>query len=80
MSEIVKIDNVESKIQVIRNQKVILDSDVADLYGVKTKEVNQAVKNNPDKFPEGYILAISQDEWDSLRSKISTLKFQIPLL
>lgn len=62
MSEIVKIDNVESKIQVIRNQKVILDSDVADLYGVKTKEVNQAVKNNPDKFPLGYVFELNDEE------------------
>lgn len=62
MSEIVKIDNVEWKIQVIRNQKVILDSDVADLYGVKTKEVNQAVKNNPDKFPLGYVFELNDEE------------------
>lgn len=62
MSEIVKIDNVESKIQIIRNQKVILDSDVADLYGVKTKEVNQAVKNNPDKFPLGYVFELNDEE------------------
>lgn len=56
--------------------KVIIDSDVAELYGVETKRVNEAVKNNLDKFPEGYIISISSDEWNSLKSKISTLKNQ----
>lgn len=41
---------------------MILDSDVADLYGVKTKEVNQAVKNNPDKFPLGYVFELNDEE------------------
>ena len=44
---------VQSKIIEIRQQKVISDADVADLYGVDTKRVNEAVKNNPDKFPDG---------------------------
>ena len=70
----IKLVQVENKIITINNLKVIIDSDVAILYGVETKRINEAVKNNPDKFPEGYILAISQDEWDSLRSKISHLK------
>ncbi|HQH19425.1 MAG TPA: ORF6N domain-containing protein [Bacteroidales bacterium] len=70
----IKLEQVENKIITINNLKVIIDSDVAILYGVETKRINEAVKNNPDKFPEGYILAISQDEWDSLRSKISHLK------
>ena len=52
----------------------MLDSDVAEIYGVETKRINEAVKNNPDKFPEGYILDLSIDDWDFLRSKISTLK------
>ncbi|MGJ7025638.1 ORF6N domain-containing protein [Petrimonas sulfuriphila] len=65
---------IENKILTIREQKVILDSDVAELYGVETKRINEAVKNNPDKFPEGYILYLSMDEANSLRSKISTLK------
>ena len=46
----------------LRNQKVLLDCDVADLYGVKTKEINQAVKNNPDKFPYGYIFVLDKYE------------------
>ena len=59
-----------------RGQRVILDSDVARLYGVNTMRVNEAVKNNPDKFPDGYIITLNNGEWEtsSLRSKISTLK------
>ena len=56
------IPNVEEKIIVLRNQQVILDCDVAELYGVATKEINQAVKNNPRKFPEGYIFEIDNQE------------------
>ncbi len=53
---------VENKILVLRNQRVILDCDVATLYGVSTKEINQAVKNNPEKFPSGYIFQVDAAE------------------
>ena len=59
MTDIIKFNNVENKVITLRNQQVILDSDVAELYDVKTKEINQAVKNNQDKFPEGYVLDIT---------------------
>jgi hypothetical protein len=62
MNEIVKFNQVEDKVLCLRNQSVILDSDVAVLYGVQTKEINQAVKNNPDKFPEGYLWGVNIDE------------------
>lgn len=42
----------------------MLDSDVAELYGVETKRINEAVSNNPDKFPEGYIIRLEKTEWD----------------
>jgi len=64
--EIIKLDKVKEKIIIVRNERVILDSDVAELYGVQTKEVNQAVKNNPDKFPEGFILETSKKEKNEL--------------
>src|SRR4030043_1377746 len=70
--DIVKFDVVEKRILDVRGQKVILDSDVAEIYGVETKRVNEAVKNNPDKFPEGYIIALNKKEWDGLKSKFST--------
>ena len=72
MNEIVTISQIEEKVLSIRGQSVLLDSDVASLYGVETREVNQAIKNNPDKFPEGYIFEIDNKELASLRSKILT--------
>ena len=57
----------------VRGQQVLLDRDVAALYGVETRVVNQAVKNNPDKFPAGYVVELTQDEIKVLRSKILTL-------
>lgn len=74
MTNIIKYENIQAKIFEIRGQKVILDKDVAELYGVETKRVNEAVKNNPDRFPEGYIIDLKKDEFDSLKSKFSTLK------
>ena len=50
----------------------MLDSDVAELYGVETKRINEAVKNNPDTFPAGYIIELDKAEWDGLKSKFST--------
>ena len=55
-------NSVEEKIISIRGIPVILDSDVAELYGVETKRINEALKNNPDKFPDGYIMEICQNE------------------
>jgi len=69
MENLIKNGDVNNKIITIRNQNVILDSDVADLYGVRTMHINQAVKNNPDKFPEGYIFQVSNQDVDSLLSK-----------
>ena len=66
------IQKVEDKIAVIRNVEVIADADVAELYGVETKRVNEAVKNNPDKFPVRYMFELSKSELRDLRSKIST--------
>lgn len=60
---------IKDKIVTIGEQPVILDFNVADLYGVQTREVNQAVKNNPDKFPEGYIFELDTKQFADLRSK-----------
>ena len=56
------LPQVEEKIITLRNQQVILDCDVAELYGVETKEINQAVRNNPEKFPDGYIFQLDNQE------------------
>jgi len=66
------IQKVEDKIAVIRSVEVIADADVAELYGVETKRVNEAVRNNPDKFPARYMFELSKSELRDLRSKIST--------
>ena len=63
---------VQDKIIEIRNNKVLIDSDIAELYGVETKRINEAVKNNPDKFPDGYLFELNKKEWDALKSKFST--------
>ena len=62
--------DVESKMVMVRGQVAMLDCDVAALYGVETKHVNQAVKNNPGKFLDGYAFALYKEDADSLRSKI----------
>ena len=72
MNEIIKYEDVESKILSVKGYSVLLDFDVAELYGVETKRINEAVTNNPDKFPEGYIINTDITEWENLRSKFST--------
>jgi len=72
MTAIIRLEEVENKIIEIRNQKVLLDSDVAKLYSVATREINQAVKNNQKKFPQGYIIELNQKEWDQVKSKFLT--------
>ena len=69
--DIVKLEKIEDKI-IIRNEQVLLDSDVAEIYGVKTKRINEAVKNNPDRFPDGYLLEMTEEESENLKSKFST--------
>ena len=71
---IIKLEQVENKIINLRDMKVIIDADIADLYGVETKRINEAVSNNPDKFPDGYIVYLNKEEWDFLKSKFSTSK------
>lgn len=66
--------NVESKIATIRKVDVIADADVAELYGVETRRINEAVRNNPDKFPKSYMFELTASELQVLRSKISTTK------
>jgi hypothetical protein len=72
MSSIIDNQAVEQKIIEIRGHKAIIDSHVAELYGVETKRINEAVKNNSDKFPDGYLLALDKTEWELLKSKFST--------
>lgn len=62
ISKDISIREVEACMVPLRGQRVIIDSEVAMLYGVDTRRVNEAVKNNPDKFPEGYIFELTDEE------------------
>ena len=66
----IDINAVKSRMLQIRGQQVLLDRDVAALYGVETRIINQAVKNNPEKFPAGYVAELTAQEVEILRSKI----------
>lgn len=61
--------DVESRLITVRGQHVLLDRDVAELYGVETKRINEAVRNNPDKFPVGYIIELSGDEIEAIQNR-----------
>ncbi|MBQ8222114.1 MAG: ORF6N domain-containing protein [Bacteroidales bacterium] len=71
------LQSVQSFIVEIRGVQVILDADIASLYGVETKRINEAVKNNPDKFPDDYMFELTKKELQVLRSKFSTSKVSI---
>lgn len=68
------LEIIESRLVDVRNKKVLLDKDVAEFYGIETKRVNEAVKNNPEKFPPGYVIYLDEEETEFLRSKFSTLE------
>lgn len=70
----VDVNAVKSRMLEVRGQMTLLDRDVAELYGVATKEINQAVRNNPAKFPAGYVVELDSGEVELLRSKILTLE------
>ena len=76
MNKIAVSDNIkiENMIYEIRGKQVMLDSDLAKLYNVETKRINEAVKNNIEKFPERYCFQLNDEESNNLRSKISTSK------
>lgn len=63
---------ITSKIFFIRNQKVMIDSDLAELYGVATKVLNQSVKRNIDRFPEDFMFQLTEQEFSALRSQFVT--------
>lgn len=69
--QLVVVDNIESLIKVIRGQQVMLDRDLATLYGVETKRLNEQVKRNTKRFPEDFMFQLTKDE--CLRSQIATL-------
>ena len=76
MYEIAEKDviNIENMIYEINGKEVMLNTDLAKLYNVETKRINEAVKNNPEKFPDRYLFRITDKEYNSLKSKFSTSK------
>ncbi len=71
-TSLLTLDLVERKIYVVRGQKVMLDNDLALLYGVTTKRLNEQVKRNISRFPEDFMFQLTTDELDNLRSQIAT--------
>ena len=69
-----EVINIENMIYKIDGVEVMLDDDLARIYQIEAKRINEAVKNNPDKFPLRYIFRLSENEYKSLKSKISTSK------
>jgi hypothetical protein len=67
-------DFIVSKIFFLRGEKILLDTDLALLYGVETKRLKESVRRNIERFPEDFMFQLSKEEWDSLRTQIATLK------
>jgi hypothetical protein len=74
MKELIPVEIIEKKILLIRGEKVMLDADLAELYGVKTFNLNKAVKRNIGRFPEDFMFQLSKEEADSLRFQIGMSK------
>ena len=68
----VPVEVIERRIYVIRGHKVMMDSDLADLYQVETKALNRAVRRNPERFPEDFMFQLTSEEADSLRYQFGT--------
>lgn len=66
------IEAIKDRILEIRGQRVMLDRDLAELYGVETKRLNEAVKRNINRFPEDFMFVLTEEEWLRLRSQIAT--------
>jgi hypothetical protein len=74
MKDVAPVEMITSKIYLIRGQKVMLDRDLSELYGVETRVLKQAVKRNVSRFPSDFMFRLSQEEQESLRSQFVTLK------
>ncbi|MCH7724146.1 MAG: ORF6N domain-containing protein [Bacteroidetes bacterium] len=73
-SSIVPIERIEKKIFLIRNQKIMLNSDIAKPYGTETKILNKAVSRNQDRFPKDFMFQLTSEEWSSLKFHSGTSK------
>jgi hypothetical protein len=79
-------ETIKTKIYTIRGLQVMLDSDLAELYGVETKNLNRAVNRNSDRFPQNFMFQLTEDEYQNLRfqngtsSRDDSLRFQVGTL
>ncbi len=73
-NDLIPVEIIENKIFVIREHKVMLDSDLAGLYDIETKALNRAVKRNSERFPDDFMFQLKDDEWDFLRCQFGTSK------
>ena len=73
-----KLATLQNMIYEIRGQKVMLDRDLAVLYGAELKRLNEAVKRNIEQFPPDFMFQLTKDEWDNLRSQIATANKDLP--
>jgi stage V sporulation protein SpoVS len=73
---VIPVERIAASIYLIRGEKVMLDSDLAELYGVTTGALNQAVSRNKERFPAHFMFQLSKEEYDLLRSQIVTLDTQ----
>lgn len=67
MNEIVPIEKIENKIYTLRSTKIMLDQDLAELYGVETGQLNRAIKRNIDRFPDDFMFQLTKQEFENLR-------------
>jgi hypothetical protein len=70
--DIVSIEDIQAKIYTIRGVQVMLDSDLAKLYDVEVRVLNQAVKRNKERFPEDFMFQLTEEEYENLKSQIVT--------
>ena len=73
MTDLIPLESIIGKIVFLRGEKVLLDRDLAELYGVETKQLKRAVRRNIDRFPEDFMFQLTKDEYKSLRSQFGTL-------
>ena len=72
MSDLIHADIIKNMIYTIREQRVMLDFDLATLYGVETRVLNQSVKRNIERFPEDFMFQLNAEEWDFMSSQFVT--------
>ena len=72
MNDVIPVERIESRIFVIRGQKVMIDRDLAELYGVETRDLNKAVSRNMDRFPDDFMFQLSPEEFENLKFQFGT--------